>query len=152
MENLSLETKLKILYTDDEPVNLQNFSMNFSFNFVVLTALNADEAMAHVEQHDDIAIIVSEQRLYPVTGMELLDQIRNRLPDTVSILFSAFCITDEMVDAVNDGRLMACILKPWDMTELWDAFERARELYLLSMCNKQMIRELEEGRYRDTCQ
>jgi len=137
--------KLKMLYADDEPINLSHFAMFFRDDFEVLTALNPEEAMAHVARHNDIAITVSDQRMYGMTGVQLLDKIREKLPHTVSIIFSAYNITEDMVEAINGGRIMTCMLKPWRMDRLQQIVGQAREIYLTERhLKRQMLRAVPE--------
>ena len=74
--------KLKLLYVDDEEVNLSNFKMVMKRHFKVITALSAQEALDRFDEHGDIALVVTDQRMPGQTGTELLAEIRQRLQQT----------------------------------------------------------------------
>lgn len=137
--------KLKLLYVDDEGINLSNFSMTFQDDYEVITCLSAAEALACFDQHGDIAIVVADQRMPEMTGVELLERICERAPDTIRIILTAYVVSDDIIDAINRGQVYRYILKPWDDRELRLSLEQAGEKYLLIRHNKELLQELEEA-------
>jgi response regulator RpfG family c-di-GMP phosphodiesterase len=77
-----------ILYVDDEPDNLRVFELTFRHEFSVLTATSAEAGM-EVLNENPIAVVLSDQRMPGVTGVEFLAQVRNLAPDTIRILVTA---------------------------------------------------------------
>ncbi|MDH5298922.1 MAG: response regulator [Desulfobulbaceae bacterium] len=137
--------KLKLLYVDDEEINLYNFTLTFEDDFEVITAISAAEALDCFNHYDEIAIVVADQRMGKMTGVELLEKIHEMAPDTVRVILTAYVVSEDIIDAINRGRVYKYILKPWDADELRLTLEQAREKYTLKHHNKQLLRELAEA-------
>lgn len=134
----------KILYIDDETINLSNFTTAFAGQYTVFTAASADEAMQVLEKEGEMALIITDQRMPGTTGIELLARVAPAWPETVRMILTAYTDTEDIIDAINQGRVFRYILKPWDEHELGLSIKNAIELYRLTKENAQLMRELEE--------
>ncbi|MDH4320665.1 MAG: response regulator [Desulfobulbaceae bacterium] len=133
---------VKLLYVDDEPVNLSNFSMVFEDEFTVLTASSGDEALKIFRDENDIAIVVADQRMPGMSGVELLERLRRYDPDTIRIILTGYTDADDIVDAINRGNVYQYVLKPWREDPLRITLHRALETYRLQKENKLLSRRL----------
>jgi signal transduction histidine kinase/CheY-like chemotaxis protein len=136
--------KLKILYVDDEKANLINFSIAFKRYFTIFTAESGPAALEIFENTPDIAIVVADQRMPRMTGVELLRKIKDLEPDAVRIILTAYTDVADILDSINKGKIYHYIIKPWEEAELLQLLHKAGEIYLLTKENKRLLRELNE--------
>ncbi|NUP88646.1 MAG: hybrid sensor histidine kinase/response regulator [Candidatus Sumerlaeia bacterium] len=120
-----------ILYVDDEPDNLQGFKMTFRRRFSVTTASSGAEALAILRQQE-VAVVVTDQRMPEMTGVELIAKAREIRPDTVYLILTAFSDFDAMVAGINTGALSGYLSKPWERAEVETILTTAIERHLLS--------------------
>ncbi|MDH3394019.1 MAG: response regulator, partial [Desulfobulbaceae bacterium] len=132
----------KVLYVDDEPVNLSNFSFVFENDFKVLTASSGEEALKIFRQEKDIAIVIADQRMPGMNGVELLERLRNYDPETIRIILTGYTDADDIVDAINRGNVYQYILKPWREDPLRITLQRALETHTLQKENRLLSRRL----------
>ena len=138
------QTISKILYIDDETINLSNFKQAFSGQYAIFTAASADEALKVLEKEGEMALVITDQRMPGTTGIELLAKVAAAWPDTVRIILTAYTDAKEIIDAINRGQVFRYIVKPWDEQELGLSIKNAIEIYGLTKQNIQLMRELEE--------
>lgn len=132
----------KILYVDDEPVNLSNFAFVFENDFKILTASSGEEALKIFRQEKDIAIVVADQRMPGMNGVELLERLHNYDPETIRIILTGYTDADDIVDAINRGNVYQYILKPWREDPLRITLQRALETHRLQKENRLLSRRL----------
>lgn len=143
MTTTSANQRFKVLFVDDEEQALKYFRKAYEKEFGVLTAASADAASSLLrEQGDDIAILITDQRMPQRTGVDLLQEARRDYPGIVRILTTAYSDLDSAIDAVNSGAIFRYVTKPWDIRELrgvllraMDYFHAQRERDLL-LCEK----------------
>jgi len=138
------QTPHKILYIDDEKINLSNFSKAFAGHYAIFTAASAEEAMRIIEKEGEMALVITDQRMPGTTGIELLARVAKAWPETVRIILTAYTDAEEIIDAINQGRVFRYIVKPWDEHELDLSIKNAIELYRLTKQNVQLMQELKE--------
>ncbi len=136
--------KLKLLYVDDEKANLTNFEIAFKRQYQILTAGSGQEALRVFEDNDDIAIVVADQRMPGMTGVELLHIIKQRNEDVIRIILTAYTEVSDIIDSINKGSIYQYIVKPWDGKDLLQLLKKAGEKYLLICENKRLVKKLEE--------
>jgi two-component system probable response regulator PhcQ len=131
-----------ILYVDDEAMSLKYFKANFEDRFRIMTALGASEALRLFELHkDDIGILIADQRMPSMTGVELLERVRQQRPKMIRMLASAYADLDAAIAAVNTGAIYKYISKPWDITELEITLMRAMEFFIIQGERDALLRE-----------
>ncbi|MFN3636847.1 MAG: response regulator [Chloroherpetonaceae bacterium] len=111
--------KHKILFVDDEPQIVQSLSLLFD-DYDVLTATSGDEALKYFHTGNVPDVIVSDQRMPMMTGVELLQRVRAISPNTVRILLTGYSDLDAVIDSVNAGEIFRYINKPWNSAKLKD--------------------------------
>ena len=130
-----------ILYVDDEPDNLRVFELTFQRDFSVLTATSADEGM-EILNANPVAVVLSDQRMPGVTGVEFLSRVRDLDPDTLRILVTAYGDAEILGDAINDGSIYRYIPKPWEPEDMRITLRRAIEVYALERERTALLQEL----------
>ncbi len=133
---------MKLLYVDDEEINLSNFAITFRDDFEVFTALSGAAALDCFAANREIAIVIADHRMEAMSGVELLEKIYEQAPDTIRIILTAYIDSDDIIDAINRGRVFRYILKPWKVPDLRLTLEQAKAQYLLVEQNKLLLREL----------
>lgn len=133
----------KIMVVDDEPANLRLLERLFRRDYQVLTASSGAEALALLNHHD-VALLLTDQRMPGMTGIELLKRAASFRPHMVRILITGYTDVAALVEAINCGQVYKYIPKPWNNDELRLAVERALEHY---RANKSRS-ELEEANRR----
>ena len=121
-----------LLFVDDEVKTCRHFTRLFSSKFRILIAHDGIEAMeVFREQHEDIGIIMTDQRMPNGSGTEFLQKAAALKPSVKRILSTAYANVDSAIEAVNSGGIYRYITKPWEVSELEVTLMRAMELYLV---------------------
>ena len=108
-----------ILFVDDEPKSTKYFEKIFSKNFNILTANNANDAFEIISsRHNDIAVIITDQRMPNFTGVDLLNKVKNAYPNIIRILTTAHSSLEDSILAINQCNIFAYLTKPWDIDEM----------------------------------
>uniref|UniRef100_UPI004055B7FE response regulator n=1 Tax=Candidatus Electrothrix sp. TaxID=2170559 RepID=UPI004055B7FE len=142
-------SKLKILYVDDEKVNLTNFVIAFMSRYQVHTACSGQKALEIFENNDDIAIVVTDQRMPGMTGIELLQHIKKKNKDVIRIILTAYTEVGEIIAAINKGHIYQYIVKPWNESDLLQILDKAAENFLLVRENKRLSAKLIEAQEKE---
>jgi len=137
------ENKPSVLYVDDVPVNLVLFKETFKHDFDITLTEYPQEAIKIIEEKE-IQVIVSDQRMPGMTGIELLEIVADKYPDIRRYLLTAFTDTETVIDAVNVGRVHGYIKKPFKADEVRATILNSLEIYLLKKKNGQILVELEK--------
>jgi Nif-specific regulatory protein len=135
--------KYPILVVDDEADNLDAFRFNFKRVFQILTASGGEEALA-ILQATDVAVIVTDQRMPKMTGLELLRAARPIRRDAVGIILTAYTDVDVLIEAINLGQIYRYITKPWDGKEVRGVLQQAIERYHLMRENGRLEEQLRQ--------
>ena len=140
-EKTLVEEKIRILYVDDEINNLTAFKANFRRHYEVHTAESATEAKKILETIT-FHVIVTDQRMPGITGVQFLEQIIPLYPDPVRILLTGFSDIEAVIDAINRGHVFRYCTKPWNEHELKMTIDNAIEIFSLKKQNKELIEKL----------
>lgn len=115
-----------ILFVDDEPSILSSLSYLFKRNYNVLTAENGPEALKLFRtQEAPIHVIVSDQRMPEMLGVELLREVKAISPSTMRILLTGYSDLQSVIASVNTGEVFRYINKPWNNEKLRDTIKQA---------------------------
>ncbi len=109
--------KLSVLFVDDEPHVLESLRELFARRYKVFTTTSGEEAL-EIVKNNNIAIVVSDQRMPGMKGVEVLRAIRELSPNTMRLLLTGFADVDAILDSVNVGEVFRYVKKPWDVNEL----------------------------------
>ncbi len=135
--------KIKILYIDDELNNLNSFKAAFRFDFNILTAASAADAKILLQNHDDIKIILSDQRMPDETGVQFFETIRTEYPKPIRMLITGYTDLEAVIDGINKGHIFRYIKKPWTDDEIRAAIEEANKFFITSSLLEEKNKELQ---------
>lgn len=118
----------KILIVDDEEANLRLLERLFRNQYSVLTAVTGTEALEVLRQHD-IALIISDQRMPVMTGIQFLMRAAEMRPRTVRIILTGYTDVNALVEAINSGVVYKYVAKPWANEDLQQTVKRGLQHY-----------------------
>lgn len=138
--------KHKILCVDDEVDNVDALERLFRKKYEVIKTTSGQEALNWLKKNQSpLALIISDQRMPEMTGVEFLEKTLISHPETVRILLTGYTDLESVIAAVNQGQIYRYITKPWDPMDLSLTVDRAVERYLISQELKQKNIELEQA-------
>jgi signal transduction histidine kinase len=118
----------KILFVDDDEENLIVVEAHCGAAFDILTARSAEQALLLLEQCE-VGVVVADQRMPGISGVELLAQVRERNPDIVRVLLTAYSDLSAAIGAINCGQVRRYLRKPWQPDELIAELRDALDVY-----------------------
>jgi len=131
-----------LLIVDDEKEILRSLTLTFEEDYEVFTALSGAEALGILEKQA-IALIIADQRMPGMTGVELLERSIHLNPHIIRVILTGYTDTAALIQAINAGRIYQYITKPWERQELKVVVKRALESYELTMENQRLVKELQ---------
>jgi two-component system response regulator HupR/HoxA len=131
----------RVLVVDDEVRSQEALRRTLEDEFQVLTASGAADAMAVMER-EPARVILCDQRMPGMTGVEFLKQVRERWPDTVRLIISGYTDTEDIIAGINHAGIYQYILKPWQPQPLLLTVRAAAELHRLQQENQRLSLEL----------
>lgn len=131
-----------ILCVDDNEAHLELLVRTFGNFYDIHAAHSAHEAI-EILRRREIRLILSDQRMPGMTGVQLFEAIRDEYPDPVRMILTSFNDIEAIIRAINAGQIYCFISKPWDDKELKVILDRALESYDLEMRNRGLLKELE---------
>lgn len=135
--------KPDLLCVDDEVDNLDALERLFRKKYNVLKAASAQKAFEILDQRPQIAVIVSDQRMPVITGVEFLEKSLVSHPDTSRILLTGYTDIDSVINAVNKGQIYRYVTKPWDPQDLSIVVDQAYDKYQLKVTLREKNQQLE---------
>jgi signal transduction histidine kinase len=136
-----------LMVVDDEPDVLQSLHDLFRREYRVLAYARAADALGALEEVD-VPVVLSDQRMPGLSGVEFLRQVKRLRPETTRLLFTGYSDITAVIDAINEGHVFRYITKPWDSTELDAIVRQAVEHHDLLVERRRLIVELEESNAR----
>lgn len=143
----------RIMIVDDETANLRTLLRLFRQDYEVITAESGTEALNLLQKYD-VALLISDQRMPEMSGIELMKQTVALRPQMVKILLTGYTDVEALIESINCGLVYRYITKPWTNDDLRTTVARALEHYevikskaLLDMENKRLRAQL--GRIGD---
>ncbi|MBB6460892.1 hybrid sensor histidine kinase/response regulator [Flammeovirga kamogawensis] len=138
--------KPTVLYVDDEQQNLVSFRAGFRKVYKVLIANSGDEALEILkEEHNNISVVISDQRMPKMTGVELFEEVRKLYPDIMRIVLTGYSDVQDIINAISKGEVYRYITKPWNRDELMVTIDNAIEAFNLKVENRRLFSSLQEA-------
>ena len=134
-----------ILLVDDEESNLTSLSRILPPSYGVLTAKDGKQALELIQSHDSpsaIHLIISDQRMPRMTGVEFLKETIPIIPKTIRMILTGFTDIDAIISSINEGQIYKFLTKPVEPQELVVTVQRALEAYELEQKNHRLVEEL----------
>ena len=121
-------TKHCLLIVDDEPNVCDSVHDLLRREFRVLKAHSAEEGY-RIMQQEEVHIVMSDQRMPQISGVELLTKLKARYPQAIRMLFTGFADLESVIAAINQGHVFQFVRKPWQPEDLLLAVRQAAAEY-----------------------
>lgn len=115
----------KILYVDDEVINLELLQLTFMNEFMIVTAESAQEGLKLLELQPDIHVIISDLKMPLMNGLDFIKEVKRMHPDKVCMLLTGFMESEIMLEGFNKELIFRYLMKPWDKEELGETLKEA---------------------------
>ena len=138
------QNKYNILYIDDEENNLIVFKNSFFRYYNIFTALSGKEGLRIIAD-EEIHLIITDQRMPEMTGIEFLEQAVMLHPDIVRMIITAYSDIEIIMRAINKCGIYQYVLKPWDSRELKIVIDNALKSFELTRSNKMLMESLKQA-------
>jgi DNA-binding NtrC family response regulator len=122
-------SKPKLLFVDDEERIVRSLAMQFRATHAAKTCIDPAEALEMVRA-DHFHVVVSDQRMPKMHGVEFLRQVREISPLSLGILLTGYADLPAVIGAINEGEIFRYLTKPWDPDELRQVLDKATEIAL----------------------
>lgn len=135
------DKNINVLYIDDEPNNITSFKAAFRRVFNIFTAESAEEGRIILET-EPIHVILSDQRMPKITGIEFFQSILDTHPEPIRILITGYTDITAVIDAINVGQVYKYLSKPWNEEEVKNTILKSFEVMELRRQNKELTLKL----------
>ena len=115
----------KILYVDDEAINLELLQLTFMNELEVLTATSAREGLEILESHPEIHVVISDLKMPVMNGLDFIKEIKSRYKEKVCMLLTGFMESEIMMEGFNKELIFRYLMKPWNKEELEETIQEA---------------------------
>jgi len=136
-------TKPKVLYVDDSMEYVVLFSAALKKDYEIYTADSAKKGLDILLEKKNIQVVIADQRMPVMTGIEMLEKVANEYPDILRFMISGFTDFKATVDGVNKGQIQGYFHKPIEPEEIRIAVRKALEIVNLKKRNLEILKELE---------
>ncbi len=116
-----MNKKIKIIYVDDEEVNVMLFEINFSVNFEVYSGCSGFQGLVLLDKHPDVKVIISDMKMPEMNGIEFIKIAKEKYPEKKFYILTGFEITEEIQNALKLGLIQKYFRKPFNMQEIENA-------------------------------
>jgi GAF domain-containing protein/class 3 adenylate cyclase/ActR/RegA family two-component response regulator len=138
-------SKPKILVVDDEPDNLDLLYRTFYREYQVLRASSGLAALDLLAQEGDVSVIISDQRMPMMSGTEFLSMTATKYPDIIRIILTGYTDIEDLVEAINAGRVFKYVTKPWEAEDLKAVVRQALDTHnVLKARTRELTRTLRQ--------
>lgn len=117
----------KILYVDDEYINLYVFQETFKRDFTIVTAQSGAEGLEEIKSHPDIQIVISDMRMPEMSGVEFIKEAKKHLPEAKYFILSGYPFSQDIRQAIDTGELQGFFSKPYKAQTVLDDLKMALE-------------------------
>ncbi|MBW4641575.1 MAG: response regulator [Goleter apudmare HA4340-LM2] len=138
-------SKPKILVVDDEPDNLDLLYRTFYRDYKVLRATSGPAALDLLSQEGEVSVIISDQRMPIMSGTEFLSLTATQYPDIIRIILTGYTDVEDLVEAINAGKVFKYVTKPWEAEELKAVVRQALDTHnVLKARTRELTRTLRQ--------
>ena len=120
--------KYPVLFVDDEELALLTYQNLFKDEMTIYTAPHGEAALQTIQEHPEIVVLVTDQRMPRMNGLELLTRVVQKKPEMINILVTAYSDSSLIIEAINKGNLYRYVMKPYNekilRQEIFQGIER----------------------------
>lgn len=118
-----MSSNIKVLYVDDEPINLMLFKANFKKKFDVITAESGSGGLLLLKEHPDTKVVISDMKMPGMSGIEFIRIAKKDYPNVSFYILTGFDITDEISNALEEKLIHQYFQKPFNIHEIEHAIK-----------------------------
>ena len=115
----------KVLYVDDEEINLELLQLTFRNELQVYAAITALEGLKILSDNEDIHVVISDLKMPVMNGLDFIKEVKSRDGDKVCMLLTAFLESEVMLEGFNKELIFRYLMKPWNKDELYQTILEA---------------------------
>jgi response regulator RpfG family c-di-GMP phosphodiesterase len=108
-------SRVKILYVDDEPLNLELFVLNFEDKYTILTAESPFVGLEVIALHPDVSIVISDMMMPHMNGLDFIKNVRKLYPNMVCFILTGYDLSQLLIEALNKRIISKYLCKPFDI-------------------------------------
>jgi len=142
---MTSDERPRILVVDDEEAILETMTFTFEDEYEVFTSTDARRALDILDEHAPFAVVLTDQRMPHMSGVEFVTEVCRRYPHTVRMVLTGFSDMDAIIQAINDGHIYAYITKPWEPDQLKQLMKQAVDRYRLTVENEHLLETLKNS-------
>ncbi len=113
-----MSKKVKIIYVDDEEVNVMLFEINFPLTLKSIRVVVGLRGLELLDKHPDVKVVISDMKMPKMNGIEFIKIAKERYPEKKFYILTGFEITEEIQDALQSGLIQKYFRKPFDIHEI----------------------------------
>lgn len=117
--------KIKVLYVDDEIINLELFELNLEDKYTVLTSDNGLKGLELIDSNPDIKVVISDMKMPIMNGLEFISKAKEKHPDIKYYIISGYDMTEEIQTALKQGLIYSYLKKPFNLEKIYLEIEQA---------------------------
>jgi len=110
--------KVKLLYVDDEKINLELFTLHLMTKYEIITAEGAEIGLKMIDQNADLKVVISDMRMPKMSGIEFISKAKKKQPDIDYYILTGYEISDEIQNALDQGLIQQYFKKPFNIDEI----------------------------------
>jgi FixJ family two-component response regulator len=133
-----------LLVDDEENITSALVRLLRQDGYRILRA-NSGQAGLDLLEKNEVGVIISDQRMPGMTGVEFLSKVKEHYPETVRIVLSGYTELNSVTDAINRGSVYKFFTKPWEDDLLRANIKEAFQHYEMKMENVRLTRDLEDA-------
>ena len=118
---------MKVLYVDDEEINLMLFEAILETKYEVITALDGLLALEALEKNPDINIVFSDMKMPKMNGLQFITAAKEKYASIPYYLLTGFDISEEIQEYIDNGDIVDCLRKPFEMERIIKEIEKINE-------------------------
>ena len=119
----------KILFVDDDEKFLNLYEKKFSNKYEIHTAKDAKSAIKMLNHNDSFAVIIADMFMPEINGIEFLEKVKDKSPDSIRIIITGECNLDIAIQAINRGNVFHFLTKPCTKEEIKSILDSGIEKY-----------------------
>jgi CheY-like chemotaxis protein len=137
-------SKNTIMVIDDEPSNLHGVCGLLEEFYHIVPAGGGQEALDILEENSDIKVIVSDQKMPGMSGVELLSRLKTRNHPAIRLILTGFADINSIISGINQAGIFSYLTKPVDALELRGKVDKAIQKYDVTHNNNRLVRAIEQ--------
>ncbi len=132
MRNMSMDPKFrsmselpKVLYVDDEEINLELLQLTFKNELQIYTAITAQEGLKILSNNQDIHVVITDLKMPDMDGLDFIKEVKSSYGDKDCVLLTAFLESEAILEGFSKELIFRYLMKPWNKDELYSTILEA---------------------------